>query len=495
MFGTNITIDVAKHAISSPEKIALVDRNLKQLNYFELDEQIWMTANFLRLRGIIPGEVVGIYCQKEINSILLCLGIARYGATVITLPKTASDSQIRDLCSFANVSHIFTDSEFTIKIDLPIHRFSINSLISIDSQKNNLIQENPEAPWLIISGSGSTGKPKLIPVKHSTQQIRNDMSKEWLDLKGEDVVASLSHFDFTHPKNRLLETFHAGSTYISDMSPIPISQLCIKHQITVLHASVFHIQKELNNMGSERFQPLHTLRMLCMSASNINQALREKIRERLTENLYVRYATNETGTISVAKPPKVFEKEGSVGICLNKVKVRLKDNLTSTRDSKLTGAIVIDSPGNVEGYLNEPETTRMRFTKQGFTPNDLVKIDKDGEIIFLGRADEMMIFNGINVYPQEIESCLSKNLKIEDVVCLKLFNHVNQDIPVAAVQIRSDSQSSEIELLEYCRSLLGIYSPKRIFILDKIPRNDRGKVNREEIKLAINKIRSSDNLP
>jgi acyl-CoA synthetase (AMP-forming)/AMP-acid ligase II len=72
---------------------------------------------------------------------------------------------------------------------------------------------------------------------------------------------------------------------------------------------------------------------------------------------------------------------------------------------------------------------------------------------------------------------------------------VNQDIPVAAVQIRSDSQSSEIELLEYCRSLLGIYSPKRIFILDKIPRNDRGKVNREEIKLAINKIRSSDNLP
>jgi acyl-coenzyme A synthetase/AMP-(fatty) acid ligase len=112
----------------------------------------------------------------------------------------------------------------------------------------------------------------------------------------------------------------------------------------------------------------------------------------------------------------------------------------------------------------------------------------DGIVRFLGRADDMMIFNGINVYPLEIERSMRELAGIQDVAALPLRHPVHQDVPVCAVVLDEGSALSKAQILEWGRSALGTVAPKYVFIIDKIPRDDQGKLLRPQLRKILSEM-------
>lgn len=476
----NITCDLIARAESHPNDAALIFHD-RQIGYRALDRQVWRVSNFLKRNGIRSGDVVGVSTRSDLNTILLMLGIARIGATVFSLPKSSNADQHQEMISESGTSRIVCDHRWPVGGGLPVLGFERKLLKSSDSS-DFAIDSRPEHPWIIISGSGSTGKPKMIPVTHRTQRTRSAMSREWLGLTPDDRVASLSHFDFTHPKNRLLEALWSGASYVVDSAnlgkPVELSR---RHRLTVPHATVFHVQRLLDSAGSDTTGMLPSLRALCLSASTVNPPLRSRIGKHLTRNLVVRYASNETGPISFAKYPDVFESSETVGKPIEGVRLSILDRKMRPVAPGTEGMIAVDSPGNFDGYLNDPAADETRFTEHGFLPGDVARLDHQGRLVFLGRADQMMIFNGVNIYPAEIERVLAAHPAVSDAVCFSVPHAVHQDVPRAVVSLKPGLVATELELRDYCRERLGFRSPGRVLIVNVLPRNERGKIVRAEL--------------
>jgi acyl-coenzyme A synthetase/AMP-(fatty) acid ligase len=376
-----------------------------------------------------------------------------------------------------------TDRPGQFDSGLPEIQIDLQSLknVSIPINKDILVA-NPITPWLLVIGSSTTGKPLLIPVTHAQENARSSMSRDWLGITSDDRITSLSHLDFTAPKHRLHEVLWAGASFgLFDRDTENPIQMCPQRSFTVLHATVWHVESMLATLPPDAANALDSLRILSMGASSVSDDLRQRIRRHLCSNLLVRYATNETGPIAIAGPSEVFAVSGTVGRPAPGVLIQIVDSSSQPVSIGTIGFIRVRSPGLIDGYFHDENTTRQRFKDNWFLPGDLGKLTQDGHLIYWGRADHMMIMGGINIYPAEIEEVLTGHPAVRDAAAMPVKNTILQDIPVCAVVLYSGADISEQSLLTYARERLGVQSPDRVAIIEKIPRNERGKLIRAEL--------------
>jgi len=147
----------------------------------------------------------------------------------------------------------------------------------------------------------------------------------------------------------------------------------------------------------------------------------------------------------------------------------------------MTGRVRVRGPGVVEGYWNDADATQASFRDGWFYPGDVGRMTADGQLVHLGRADHMMIYDGINIDPAEMESVLRAHPAVRDVAAMPWRSPLHQDVPVCAVAIHENSANSEQEFLQYARERPGRHGPAAVIILGRIPRNDAGKLLRADL--------------
>ncbi len=473
----NITFDLIENARSIPDRPALIVAD-REICYEELDRLTWKAARYLSERGIRRGDLVAVTLHNELTSILVLLGLTRLGASIFSVPRNATEYQRTSLIDEASATVLVTDKADYADGRLPAILVELKELLTtIPRALDALVCERPDAPWIVVSGSGTTGKSKRIPITHEQQRTRNAFARCWMGLNPDDRVAALSHMDFMHPKNRLVEAISAGAGYsVFAASRQGIVATCEGQRISVLHATVFHVENLLRKLQKDARNVLAGLRVLGLSASTITDDLRKRVRAILTENLYVRYAANESGTIAVVRGPDLFDIPGTVGTPIPGMEVGIFDAEMNAVPTGTVGLIGVRGPGVVSGYRDDPAATRRNFRSGWFLPGDLARVTDSGHIVFYGRSDQMMIVDGINIYPAEIEQVVSQHPSVSDVATVRFRHDVHQDIPVCAVAVSRDRSATEAELLDFAKSRLGSRRPVRIAILDAIPRNARGKV-------------------
>jgi cyanophycin synthetase len=263
---------------------------------------------------------------------------------------------------------------------------------------------------------------------------------------------------------------------------MPMIDFLKKYKVTTLHASVFHIEKLLHALPSSVTNILGFLKILSLGYSSVNEGLRKHIKSKLTKNLFIRYSTNEIGPISYTSLENVFSIPPSVGKPIEGVEVEIVDSEGKLKPAQSVGLIRMKSPGMVDGYLNDEDATKKAFIDGWFYPGDIGKLTEDGQLIHLGRSDDMMIMNGINIYPAQIENAMLKHDDVTEAIAFPLKHKIYQDLPVCAVVLRKDSETSQKELLEYAHDCLGSYQPQLVIILDKSPRNEQGKIIKKELQ-------------
>jgi cyanophycin synthetase len=477
----NVTHDLIDNAGANPDRVALC---LPQgnISYRRLDQLVWASALHLHEHGVRRGDVVALICHDEALLALAMLGVTRLGATILAIPRSATRHQ-RQLWTEAAGSRVLVSDhplQAAVGLGLRVVPARFGPAPTRAGARTELLDEAPSAPIMIRVGSGSIGRPKLMPVSHAQFRARIEQLNQAYANTPDDRILSLSHFEYATPHQRLHGMLAiGGSLALIDRAQDDIASAIGGRGISTVQATVFHVERWLLQSGAPG--ALSSLRVLTVSSSVVSESLRERVLNGLTPNFHVNYGTNEIGTISLARVADSRHIAGSVGPAIPGVTVEVVDAAGARCAQGLRGSIRIRSPGMIDGYLDDDEANARAFRDGWFHPGDLGFFAPGGELVLAGRADDMMIFNGINIFPGEIEQCLLAHPQVAEAAALAVRHQVHQDVPVCAVVLRPGSGATADDLLAHARDQLGFRGPQRVVLVEAIARNDQGKVQREPL--------------
>lgn len=454
-----------------------------------MDLRVWRISSLLHRAGVRPGDVVAHAFARESTQLTALLATARIGATVFSIPLNTPAARRGEMLGKVGATFLATDLAGLEYPHLQPIRITPEAGGPIEQPIAHEIKDaRPDAPWIIVSGSGSTGKSKLMAITHRQQRARMAVALELLPYSERDVLASLAHMDFHVAKLRYLEAFAKGAAIaLADHGPLNLIDPGRQDKVTAIYGTVFHVEQLLKAIAPGTRGHLEPLTALMISGSAVSIGLRERIRDGLCSRLYVMYGTNECHTVCMTRPTEVFGVPGNVGRPHGGSELQVVDGDDIALPAGRVGHVRVRSASVIDGYLDDEIATARAFRNGWFYPGDLGRMTGDGQLIHMGRSDDLMIMNGINIYPSEIDQTLLSHPAVEDAVTFPLKHAVHQDVPVSAVKLVEGSSVSKQQLRAFARDRLGAHSPHRIVVLDAIPRNDQGKVIRADLLERVRK--------
>jgi acyl-coenzyme A synthetase/AMP-(fatty) acid ligase len=492
MHEANAVRFVLRHRRLSPDRLA-IETEERSFTYSELGWLVDSMATRLRGSGLEPGELVAIAADSEVLLLVATLAVTAAGGSFTVIRKSMLNSTGREPSPGIVVRRLITDHSGLALAGLHTELISPESLcpepVAQVAMSTPLdAPENPNgAHFCLITGSGSTGKPKRFLVSHREEISHLTTRITALDLSSHDRIASLSHIQFTTARRHVMSGLAVGATVMlrlkSPSATEPMSDL-LRSQVTVLHSSVLGLHTLL---AAGKSHPTHlpSLRMLVAGGSEVSQALRHRVDQHFHDRLHVVYGTNELGFLAVASPSDWRETPGTIGSAIAGIEAQAVDEHDRPLPAGKAGLLRFRKPDMMSGYLEDPAMTARNFRDGWFYPHDAGSIDQRRQIRWLGRADDMMIFNGINIYPSEIESTLRRLEDILDIVAVPMRHPIHQDVPVCAVVLTAGSNLGSEAIMRHGQRMLGASSPKLVFLVDHIPRDPQGKLLRPQLRAML----------
>ena len=482
MSDANLTFDLIEWARATPDAPALVSAGT-MLTYRALDALTWACAGYLHDQGLRAGDVVALTFVDDLALAIALQAVARLGAAGLSLPRSTGAVERRALAQRAGVRCLVGDRPASFDSGVAAVTLDIRAAARAPRPAAPaLLDERPRAPWQIFRGSGTTGAPRLIPVTHAQARSRFQAQVRAASIGPADGLAAFSSLEFATSKHRFGWAMAAGASFaiIERDGGNPLD-LLKPLGVTLLGASVFHAERILMPGNAVDFAAFDGLRAISVAGSLVGDELRARLRARIGDRIWVAYGTNEAGHLTLATPPAVFDSAGTVGRPLPGVELEVLGPDGRPVPVGMAGAVRVKGPGVSAGYWRNDAAASDSFRDGWFHPGDLARIAPDGQVIHLGRADRMMIFDGINIDPVEVEAVMASHPAVRDAAAVPLRSRVHQDVPVCAVALREGGRASEPELLAYAKERLGARGPVRVVILPEIPRNEAGKLSRAEV--------------
>lgn len=453
-----------------------------RIGFAQLDRLVWRCATRLHESGLTAGSTSVVLLGDELLLLVVTLACARLGATCVTIQPDTPDILLSEILARTRSDFVVCHPDDLARMRgaraIPADRAGMLAPAAI---RQSIRAAEPRAPWLIVVGSGSTGRAKYFAIGHREFATCVRFCTESLALTADDRYASTMHLLYSSPKERGLATLFAGGALVlADRGREDTGVALARQGVTVFESTVFHADRLLR--GTPQGDPgFGALRVLLLTASTVTEALRRRIVSRLTPNLWVRYGTNETGLIALCSPRDLFAAPGTVGRVHPGVELQVVGPDGDPVPTGGVGEVRVRTPAMVRAYLDDDESTRRAFRDGWFHPGDLAELTADGQLLFRGRADQTMIFNGNNIHPAHIESVVTSHPAVRDAVAFPLPSEASQDVPVCAVETEPGASLAEHELRTFCRDRLGPRTPQRFFLIARIPRNEQGKLVRADL--------------
>jgi malonyl-CoA/methylmalonyl-CoA synthetase len=205
--------------------------------------------------------------------------------------------------------------------------------------------------------------------------------------------------------------------------------------------------------------------------------------QRSGHRILERYGMSETGMIT-SNPFDGERRPGTVGTALPGVRVRVVDDADRPLPADDKGAIQVTGENVFSAYWRMPEKTRQEFTEDGwFRTGDIGVFDSDGYLSIVGRAKDLIITGGYNVYPKEIELLLDELPEIAESAVIGVPHPDFGEAVTAVVVARPNAKIDEARTIVALKSqLAGFKVPKRVHLVDELPRNAMGKVQKNILR-------------
>lgn len=464
------------HATTKPDHQAVVASSLS-LSYAELAECVKLQVLVLNDLGLSDQSVIGIRCADDIQHLILCLAACYLGARSFTIPSYESEEVQEVLMSQSSGTYILTKKD------------------AIDPQKDLSEQtadsgSPAEFASLLFSTSGTTGKPKLV-IHYDVDLV--EQAPRHIQSSQERFVC-LASMEHNFAKRHRLYCVAAGATNIFlDVSAVDYQETLVTQilalNVNVMHLSAFQAQELLALSDTAGLSGIR----LKLGGSHVPAPLRQRLRDKVTENFQAGYGTTETGAIAFTDPKDLNAGE-SVGQALPGIELAIVSEERQALGLGERGELAVKSNGMFRGYLGNPEATDKRLKQGWFYTGDIAYLDDQKRIHLCGRSDDMFVFNSMNIYPQDIESELSKFPDLTDAAVLPKKSSTHGNIPVALVVFAEGVKPNLAALKTFMDERVGLRRPRQFILVDEIPRNASGKIARSQamgLTLESNQIRET----
>jgi malonyl-CoA/methylmalonyl-CoA synthetase len=343
----------------------------------------------------------------------------------------------------------------------------------------------PDAPAILAYTSGTTGTPKGVPLSHRNllASIRSALlAWRW---SADDVVIHALPLTHQHGLGAVHASLLTGSAAAigSRFEPAQLARLAGQVNASVLFA-VPAMYERLAELTPGELAPLRRLRLIVSGSAPLSPELAGRIATALGQLPLERYGTTETG-LDVSNPCDGERVAGSVGRPLPGVELRIADETGTQRPPGEPGEILLKGPQVFAGYLGPAALTSEAFHSGGwFRTGDIGRIDPStGYVQITGRIKELIISGGLNVTPREVELILEQHPAVKEVAVGGLPSKKWGEEVVAWVVARPGARADPAEIIAHARARLAAYKcPKRIFLVESLPRNNLGKVLRRSLR-------------
>jgi cyanophycin synthetase len=467
-------------AAAVPNDMALILPS-HSVSYRDLNLLTWRAAQFFHNNGVRSGDVILLRFNDSFLNVLACLGLLRIGATLVPISNSATPSQIRSLEGITAPSLLVSDQAQSAQMRVPSIVVTYREVILSTPVRSVILIEEPEGFAIYAHGSGSSGNQKVIPQSHQQLYFRCQTAFGKAGLPGGSRILSLATLEYVAGINRLLSAIHHGAAIAFFNGAMRFPNFLKEKQISILFSTVFHVELLLSRAPEQSDCSLSYLDSIRLSGSVVSDGLRARVRKNLNENLQIVYGANESGRLTLATTPQVYEIGATVGKALQGVNIEVVDENDGPVAGNSLGHIRVRSNSMITEYLNDPIATEQAFRSGWFYTGDLGLLTTDGELILRGRADDMMIFNGVNIFPAELEQLLQRHPSVSDLVVFPLKHSAHQDVPVCAYTVHPDCTLTSSQFHSYGKELLGSRSPNKFVLLKSMPRNGSGKILRRTL--------------
>ena len=335
---------------------------------------------------------------------------------------------------------------------------------------------------LVIHTSGTTGRPKGAKRATRIQDARRLM--DLLSIvpyhRRDVILVPAPMFHSFGILNMTIATLLASTMVLPErFDPEESLELIERHKATVAAFVPVMLHRLVSLPDAGRRADVSSLRITVVSGSSLPPSLRERAREVLGDTLYDLYGSTEAGWVAIATPEDVAKRPDSVGRLVPGVDVAVLGENGERLPTGEIGRLYIRSEAHFEGYTSGEKAEQLGNL---MSIGDLGHLDEDGFLYVEGRADDMAVIGGENVYPIEIENVIRRVPGVDDVAVAGVPDQEYGRVLVAFVT----GTATEDQIVEACREGLASYKvPRRVELLDELPRTGTGKILTRELVASL----------
>ncbi|GAA5171239.1 fatty-acid--CoA ligase FadD5 [Pseudonocardia eucalypti] len=500
--GMTAADQLARHARKIPNQPA-ISFGEDGRTYRELDERVSRLANALRARGVGAGDRVAILGLNSIEYIEAMLASVRLGAICVPINFRLVAREIAyalaDSGSVAVVvDPMFAEALASARAEAPsVHTVLVigedyeRALAGADPEFGELVVDE-HAPAFIMYTSGTTGRPKGAVLTHYNLMLHAFSCSVHVGAPADDRVSlnGAPMFHIAGVSGYLMCLLPGGKFVITPsggFDPAAMVDLLERERVSTCFFVPSQWQAICAVPGiAER--DLSALRRASWGAAPASTTLLRTMMETFPlANVQTAFGQTECSPVTCYLIGEdAIRKIGSVGTPILNVEVRVVDDEMNDVPRGTVGEIVYRGPMVMKEYWNNPEATAEAFAGGWFHSGDLVREDEDGFFYVVDRKKDMIISGGENIYCAEVENVLAGHPKVADVSLIGVADPKWGETPLAVIVPADQADPPDAEEIEaFARQHLAAYKcPRRIALLDALPRNPSGKVLKVELRSA-----------
>lgn len=481
-----------------PEKTALFWGE-REYKYAELWDQTNCISRQLRSTfGLQPGDRVGLWlknCPEFVGSLF---GILHAGCVAVPINSFLKPDEVNFILGDAGINVLITDTEpgshsHSLKTARPGLRILDVEVLRDLSAKNgetaphvddHRAHSAPEDLAVLIYTSGTTGRPKGAMLSnanllHNVESCRIVLQTVEFDRFA--VLLPLFH-SYMLTVGLLLPLLVGGSiVLVKSLHPVRnVLQEILQRQATVLPA----IPQFYRSMVNAPIPMPLPLRLCVSGAAPLPVQVLKEFEAKFHIPLIEGYGLSEASPVVTKNPLDGTRKPGSIGVPVAHVEVSIQDETGQMLASGEIGELCVRGGNVMMGYWKQPEETDKAIRNGWLLTGDVGYRDEEGYFFITDRKKDMLLVNGINVYPREIEEIMYQFPGVKEAAVIGKPDSRKGEQPVAFVAANEGEVVDQTALRHFLRKHLADYKvPRKVVVLAALPRNATGKILKTALRL------------
>lgn len=493
-----------QNAAQMPEKVAIwCDGRNK--TYAEMARLVSRYANLLLKNGVAYGDHIAIPMNNSIESVALFFAAADLGVCLVPLNPTLPLEAIVAAMRCGDMKHLIARKAFFAECAKQ-GGISVEGIsICLDGEFENTIpfaqiedmpdtrpaceQITGDESLILTLTSGSTGKPKPIDISQKNKYDRSMAHIRVYNITKEDRILAATPLYHSLAERLVILPLILGATSILLPRFTPTLWLnCAKEQQPTFTIAVSAQLAQILELLSQSDAPsIDSFRCIVSSSALLEAGVKYRLIEKLKCEFHEMYGTSETSTVTNICFRDTEGKHKSVGLPFDEAKVRVWDE-DDARDCVPgeVGEILCKSTLTCKGYYKQDALMAASTYDGYFRTGDLGYMDEDGYLYFAGRKKELIITGAVNVYPNDIDEVVRRIPEVEECAAFPYPDDKLGEVVALAIVPKENEEIKLRSIRTYCaRHLADFQQPHKMFIVDALPKNALGKLQRMNILESI----------